>query len=70
MVFQDPPMLHQGPRKSDRNLQPALCSVGESGMAGGVAEQLAVIIVVVVVVVAVPVVAVSSSGNNSNNSSQ
>ena len=45
-------MLHQGPRKPDRNLGPALCSVGESGIPGGVAEQFAV----VVAVVAVPVV--------------
>ena len=58
MVFQDPPMLHQGPRKPDRNLGPALCSVGESGIPGGVAEQFAVVAVPVVIVIAVLVVLV------------
>ena len=58
MVFQDPPMLHQGPRKPDRNLGPALCSVGESGIPGGVAEQFAVVVAVVAVPVVVEIIVI------------
>ena len=58
MVFQDPPMLRQGPRKPDRNLGPALCSVGESGIPGGVEEQLTVAVPVAIIKVIVLVVVV------------